>query len=340
MFVSGCGPGNVFGPTITPSPTITPTSTPTKTPTPTATSTPTSTPTPMGGASGLIVFQRDELVGSNNNKVSNLFLFDINAKTEIKLTNNQDVTISYWFPAISPNGKKVVFCKITNQTKGELFVIDIDGTNVQKISPAPMFKGNIDVSETLIDFHPSWSPDGTKIVFASNRNFLGSYTTYFDIFSIDLSTYEISSLTKGYYDSSHPWFSPDGNKITFMSNREGNWNIYTMDIDGKNIIKITSGRATNRFPKWSNDGKSIVFHSDRDGNTELYIYDIADETTTRITTDPSGNESASFSPDSNWVVYQSDTSGNYDLFIKNLLTGDVQKLTDSTFDETLADWAR
>ena len=43
LFLSGCGPGQLFGPTITPSPTIT--NTPTPTLTPTNTSTPTSTPT-------------------------------------------------------------------------------------------------------------------------------------------------------------------------------------------------------------------------------------------------------------------------------------------------------
>jgi hypothetical protein len=51
LFLSGCGSGQLFGPTITPSPTITNTPTSTSTPTPTATFTPTatatSTPTPV-----------------------------------------------------------------------------------------------------------------------------------------------------------------------------------------------------------------------------------------------------------------------------------------------------
>lgn len=50
LLVSSCGPGQLFGPTITPSPmpTLTPTLTPTSTitPTPTSTPTPTITPTP------------------------------------------------------------------------------------------------------------------------------------------------------------------------------------------------------------------------------------------------------------------------------------------------------
>lgn len=56
LFVSSCGPGQLFGPTFTPTPTYTPTQTstatptltptPTKTPSPTFTSTSTETPTP------------------------------------------------------------------------------------------------------------------------------------------------------------------------------------------------------------------------------------------------------------------------------------------------------
>lgn len=50
LIVTACGPGQIFGPTITPSPTITltptPTFTPTATPSPTLTSTPTITSTP------------------------------------------------------------------------------------------------------------------------------------------------------------------------------------------------------------------------------------------------------------------------------------------------------
>ena len=51
--ISACGPGQLFGPTLTPTPTSTPTATPTLTPTPsltpTPTFTPTSTPTPVPG---------------------------------------------------------------------------------------------------------------------------------------------------------------------------------------------------------------------------------------------------------------------------------------------------
>jgi Tol biopolymer transport system component len=346
---SGCGPGKMFGPTLTPTPTNTPiptnTPTPTNTQTPTPTSTPTSTPTytptptPIGGASGIIVFARNEIIDSDK-KTYNLFLYNLSTGVEIRLTNSTSISTSFFSPSLSPNGEKIVFAKYGNDTGSELFSMDIDGKNIKKISPKPMYQGNLDVTSLLNDFQPAWSPDGTKIVFTSNRHLLSQYNTDYEIYIIDLSTFEITQLTNAYRYSQHPWFSPDGTKITFMSNRENNWNIYIMDVDGKNVKRITKGTGSNRFPKWSNNGNSIIFHSDRDGNLELYKYDLSDNSTSRLTTDPSENASASFSPDDNWIVFQSDTSGNFDLYVMNLQSGETIQITSNEADETVADWSR
>jgi hypothetical protein len=67
LLISGCGPGQIFGPTFTPTPTptLTPTSTPTPTLspsiTPTITSSPTFTltPTQIGGGSGQLIFANE-----------------------------------------------------------------------------------------------------------------------------------------------------------------------------------------------------------------------------------------------------------------------------------------
>ena len=212
---------------------------------------------------------------------------------------------------------------IENEWPTTMFIMDIDGKNVKKLSPSPLYKGNVKVEDYLLDMEPNWSPDGKTIVFSSNRHTLNESYDDVEIYTINLETYEIKQLTKAYNFSQKPCYSPDGSKITFMSNRNNYWHIYIIDSDGKNVKKITSGSSSNRFPSWSNDGKYIVFHSDRDGNLELYLYNVAEETTTRFTTDPSTNGTASFSSDSKWILYHSDTSGNTDLFIKNIETNEV-----------------
>ena len=346
LFISSCGPGKFLGPSITPIPTLThtptSTSTSTQTPTPTASSTPTPTPTPMGGADGLLVFEKFEIDGSGKS-ISNLYTINLLNLDENKLTNNKDSTIDYISPTFSPDGKRIAYSKTTGLNQCEIFIMDINGENVKKISPTPLYSGNKQVDTLMCDIQPAWSPDGTKIVMSSNRHSISWWNPEEEIYIIDLNTYEIKQLTNDYRESQHPWFSPDGEKITFMSNRLNYWNIYIMDVDGKNVQLITNGSATyatNRFPKWSNDGKYIIFHSDRDGNLELYIYSTIEKTTTRITTDPSENATASFSPDNNWIVYQSDTTGDSNLYILNLYTNDVIRITSGNSDEYYADWSK
>ena len=106
----------------------------------------------------------------------------------------------------------------------EIYVMDADGGNPRNLT------NNRDK-----DYSPSWSPDGKRIVFMSNRD--GHLRD--DIPGI--STYEI----------------------------------YVMDADGGNPQNLTNDPRDDRNPSWSPDGKRIAFASDRDGfkNDDLIITD-------------------------------------------------------------------
>ena len=69
------------------------------------------------------------------------------------------------YPSISPNGSKILWRRILetggNSRSGrnsEIFLMNRDGTNPNNLTNHPDFDG-----------YPCWSPDGSKIVFASNR---------------------------------------------------------------------------------------------------------------------------------------------------------------------------
>jgi len=129
LITTACGPGQVFGPTLTPTPTVTltptstPTATPTPTPTPTHTPTPTITPTPIGGRSGLLLHER---VCKKRYEpcASKLYTYDIN-------THRVSSFLEGYEPVgISPNGKKAALTK-TENGKTDLFVADL--ANPQKM---------------------------------------------------------------------------------------------------------------------------------------------------------------------------------------------------------------
>ena len=93
---------------------------------------------------------------------------------------------------------------------------------------------------------PTWSSDGSKIAFHSQRNFMGS-----DIYVITAEGKNLERLTEE-GDNRFPAYSPDGAKIAFASTRDGDNNIYLMDTNGRNAVKLTRtppGTA-NSLPSW------------------------------------------------------------------------------------------
>ena len=63
------------------------------------------------------------------------------------------------------------------------------------------------------DCEPHFSPDGTRIAFASDRAFSGSY----DIWVVDVATGALTQWTKGPADEFEPSWTPDGKEIVFVS---------------------------------------------------------------------------------------------------------------------------
>lgn len=117
------------------------------------------------------------------------------------------------------------------------------------------------------DMQPSWSPDGERIAFASNRD--GKT----EIYVMDTDGSNVLRLTNNEASDGFPRWSPDSRKILFLSDRDGNPEIYVMDADGSNQTRLTKNSADERSPSWSPDGNRIAFASNRD-NPNPYNFDI------------------------------------------------------------------
>jgi Tol biopolymer transport system component len=349
LLPSACRPGEVPVPIITPGQTniSLPVSqpSPTFTATPTFTPNPTSTPTLMGSGGKWIAYTDVKIISAQEEKfIYNIFklnLLDPGAQP-LNLTYNDDSNIGYMYPNWSPDGKKITFHKVTKinltKTKSELFMMDENGKNIQMISTAPISPGNLNVENLLYDWEPSWSPDGTEIVFSSNRSTLTSDPNNYQLFIMDLSTLKIRQVTHLFGSCETPAWSPDGTEIAFMSNQTGSYNIWIIRPDGTNLRRVTNGPSADRFPRWLPDGSRIIFHSDRDQNFELYTVSPDSTNLTQLTNDPAIDAAAQYSPDGKWIVFQSDRDGIESLYIMTSKGLQIKKISNSNNVNVNASW--
>src|SRR2546422_5354740 len=93
-----------------------------------------------------------------------------------------------------------------------------------------------------VDQLPTWSPDGTRIAFQTNRD--GNN----EVYVIDVGGSNTTNLTQSPASDEFPAWSPGGDKIAFRSDRDGNGEIYVINVDGTQPTRLTNkiGRASCR----------------------------------------------------------------------------------------------
>ena len=128
------------------------------------------------------------------------------------------------------------------------------------------------------DVTPAMSPDGTSIVFASNRG--GSW----DLYSMELQTAVTTQVTDTpEYDGSPVW-SPDKAWLAYETYDDGQLDvaIKSMTDPAASPVLLTGGPAADHSPAWSPDGRRIAFVSTRTGNADIWLADL-DKTSDKFT---------------------------------------------------------
>ena len=147
--------------------------------------------------------------------------------------------------AVSSSGHRLAY--VQTQINGNIWWVDLHGTKAN---------ARILVTSTREQYAPSISPDGRRVVFASNRS--GSD----EIWVCDSDGSNAQQLTSfGGALTGTPRWSPDGKQIVFDSRVAGEANVYVIDADGGVPRKVETGTRMNSLPSWSHDGKWIYFGS-------------------------------------------------------------------------------
>ena len=119
------------------------------------------------------------------------------------------------------------------------------------------------------ELHPTWSPDGSKIAFESDR--AGAA----DIYVLDLESGKVERLTDSPADDARPAWSPDGRWIAFHSNREGNYDLFLLDVRSGGLRRLTNADRDETNAAWNPTSTQIAYENRLDESTwHIYLIDI------------------------------------------------------------------
>jgi outer membrane protein assembly factor BamD (BamD/ComL family) len=231
-------------------------------------------------------------------------------------------------PAFSPDGQEIIFHSWRRDRLG-LQVVSAEGGEM----------ADVIIGTSIEDGAPSWSRDGAKIAFVSNKEVDRKWRIYVSWLA---GTGEPVELRLG----ESPDWSPEGDQIAYRGcdERGGNCGLYIMDENGANPTRLTTD-ASDNAPAWSPDGNQVAFMSARDGNWEIYVVDLANPKPRRLTTNPANDGLPAWSPDGQRIVFLSDRGGIWAIHLMNPDGSDQHQLvpTGGTYEDWLSEqisWAR
>ena len=195
-----------------------------------------------------------------------------------------------------------------SNSRTDVFLMELDGSNLQNVT------AKIGNSQ-----QPSYSPDGSSIVFLCNT----------EVYIMDADGGNARQITNkpGVPYKSFPVFSKDGQTILFYS-KTGDYtsklDIYEVNVDGSNYRNLTNQHASCLSPDFSPDKSKIVYWAvfekmNGDIFSDIYKMDADGNNKVSLTPSSGNNIYPKYSPDGSKIVFCAQRKGDqqYSLYIMN-----------------------
>ena len=127
--------------------------------------------------------------------------------------------------------------------------MNTDGSQVRQLVDSPG-----------LDDKPQWSPDGSRIGFATTRS--GSP----ELMAVDPETGEERTLLSQPISGLNPAWSSDGSQLAFNVVTSQGFDIDVMSSDGENRRSVVTSGGSDERPRWSPDGEQLAYYSDAGGS--------------------------------------------------------------------------
>jgi Tol biopolymer transport system component len=129
---------------------------------------------------------------------------------------------------------------------GEIYLINADGTQLTRLT-----------NNFSHDYLPLWSPDGSRLLFLSDRD----HPPILQIYVMNADGSNQTRLTNEPNGAYHPAWSPDGTMIAYFMEQDLHSDLYLIHVDGSGRTLLTSEPAYAAHVRWSPDGQQLAFIS-------------------------------------------------------------------------------
>ncbi|ANM29434.1 hypothetical protein ABI59_07290 [Acidobacteria bacterium Mor1] len=298
----------------------------------------------------LAFLSASDLTGQNRDQSVEVFLMNSDGTGIVQVTDNPAGSDPIDDAILSGSGNRVLFRSAidplgTNPGRGrQMFIIDVDGTNLQQLTSAPsLFLGG----------GMSISDDGSRIVFHDTNDLTGQNADRsFEIFTVLADGTGLRQLTTDGGTEGH--LSGNGSRIAFASefdytggNPDESNQVFLVDWDGSNLTQATLQDSWAELPRLTDDG-SVLFYLDTlvdpvenpDGFREVWRVN-ADGSARSTLTDHStfyGIDDLAVAGDGSRVVYRqfgadisfgNNPDGGFELVIRDGNGANPRQLTDN-----------
>ena len=199
---------------------------------------------------------------------------------------------------LSPDGKQLALV-----IQGDIWLIPTKGGDASRLTDDPANDNDI-----------LWSPDGTRIVFISDR---GNQP---DVYTLDVKTKAVTRLTNDGDTEANPQWSPDGKWISFAK-AGAQPGLYVMSATGGDKPRLlAAGNGNNNNGQgitshvWSPDSRWVAFaRMDRFATTDIWVIPAVGGTAVNVTRYPDANVQPRFTKDGRNLLFISSRGGLYRL---------------------------
>jgi Tol biopolymer transport system component len=184
------------------------------------------------------------------------------------------------------NGRMAFNRPIPGRAEHDLFTVRPDGSGLRNLTRSP----------ARTDLAADWSPDGSRIAFAS-----GALGRSFHIYVMRADgTHRRRIVDRA---SGDPAWSPNGRKLAFVGSRAGQTDIFTVHLDGSGLRRVTNSPFPEGGPQWSPDGEFLAFHRSAPKFDAVYLVRPDGSGVRRLTPRWLNAENPDWAPDGQRIVF-------------------------------------